>query len=81
MTEREPTTAEQITAAIESGEAIVCYAKCWPCQFGEHQNPPRWHTWADDDDIAHAKATGQPDPTTSRCGCHCAQDEPEEGTR
>ncbi len=63
---------EKITAAIESGDALVCYAKCWPCQFGECVDPPAWHSWADEEDIAHAVATGQPDPMASRCGCPCA---------
>lgn len=53
-------------------DVIVCLAKCWPCQFGEHEQPPRWHTWADQDDVVHARATGSPDPSTSRCGCSCA---------
>jgi len=49
---------------------IICYSQCWPCMFGQHS--PGWHTWADVDDIEHAAATGQPDPSTSRCGCYCA---------
>lgn len=49
---------------------IICYARCWPCTAGQHYDPPQWHTWADDQDIAHA--TGQADPRQSRCGCDCA---------
>lgn len=26
------------------------------------------------EDVDHARATGQPDPRNSRCGCHCALD-------
>lgn len=52
--------------------AIVCYTKCWPCMFGEHFDPPEWHTWADADDVKHAKETGQDDPREKRCGCPCA---------
>jgi hypothetical protein len=48
-------------------QAIVCYTHCYPCRFDEHHEPPQWHTWADDEDIQHAKATGLPDPTQSRC--------------
>jgi hypothetical protein len=48
---------------------VVCYTKCWSCQFGEHTKA--WHTWADEEDVAHAKATGQADPTQQRCGCYC----------
>jgi hypothetical protein len=54
------------------GGMIICYSKCWPCQFGQHFDPPQWHTWADGDDILHARNTGQPDPSKSRCGCFCA---------
>jgi hypothetical protein len=51
---------------------MLCFTKCYPCQFGEHFDPPKWHTWASDDDIEHAKATAQPDPRFSKCGCYCA---------
>jgi hypothetical protein len=27
-------------AAIKAGSAIVCYAKCWPCQFGQCTDQP-----------------------------------------
>lgn len=51
------------------GTIMVCYSKCEPCKFGEHSG--RRHTWADEEDIAHAKRTGQPDPSQSICGCYC----------
>lgn len=65
--------APQVAGAYVSGRyAVICYTKCWPCQFGQHHTPPQWHTWADDDDIRHAVTTCRPDPSTSRCGCPCA---------
>lgn len=54
-------------------DIIVCWAKCWACQFGQHFDPPEWHTWADEDDVSHALATDQPDPSGGRCGCPCSQ--------
>lgn len=51
------------------GSIMVCYSKCEPCKWGEHSG--RRHTWADEEDIAHARATGQADPSTSICGCYC----------
>lgn len=51
---------------------MVCYAKCWSCQSGDHFDPPQWHTWADQEDIDHAVASGLDDPSKSRCGCWCA---------
>lgn len=75
MTAREPMSDElraQVLGSLEQGRAIVCSTQCWPCQFGQHEDPPRWHTWADHEDIEHAAQTGQPDPSTSRCGCRCA---------
>lgn len=48
---------------------IVCYTKCWPCNFGSHD--AGWHTWADHEDVTHAAATGQADPSDQRCGCWC----------
>lgn len=50
---------------------VVHWTQCYPCQFGEHRDPPTWHTWADPDDIDHAARTGQPDPSLSPCGCPC----------
>lgn len=66
--------AEQLAEALAGPGLIVCYTRCWACQFDEHHQPPRPHTWADADDIAHAKNTGQPTP--GNCACHCAK-EPE----
>lgn len=73
-----PEAAAEIVAAIKSGDAIVCYAKCWPCQFGQHDTYPKPHTWMDAEDIEHAGLTA---PTTPEawaelakdkpCGCHC----------
>lgn len=62
----------EVQAAIATGTVVVCRTRCTPCQFGEHHTPHHWHTWAEREDIDHAAATGQPDPSTSRCGCHCA---------
>lgn len=59
-----------------SGVAGVHYAKCWSCQMGadsQHFDPPRWHSWADEDDVDHARETGQPDPRDKRCACWCAE--------
>ena len=69
----DPDTLRQVAEAIAAGSAVVCYARCWECQFGQHYEPPEWHTWADIEDVEHASATGQPDPSTFRCGCPCAK--------
>jgi hypothetical protein len=79
MSDQPKATPDQVaalTAAIKSGDAIVCYSKCWPCQFGQCSDGP--HTWMDDDDREHA---GIPAPTGHAeraafaaehpCGCHC----------
>lgn len=57
----------------------VCYAKCTPCQFGEHDPNP--HSWMESDDLEHA---GVPTPQTEQewaalaakdpCGCYCMRD-------
>lgn len=65
-------TPQQIADAINEGQAVVCYARCYSCMFDCHEDPPRWHTWAGSDDVEHAAKTGQPDPSESRCGCSCA---------
>lgn len=64
---------------------IVCFAKCWPCSFGEHADQA--HTWMGDDDIEFelAKPLGERGcatfPTSADewaalaterpCGCDC----------
>lgn len=75
-TEMTPERKQELAAAISSGNAIVCMTKCWWCMFDSHFDPPKWHTWADDEDIEHARDTGQPDPRASRCGCYCANVSP-----
>jgi hypothetical protein len=52
-------------------EAIVCYARCWSCMFGHCYSPPKPHPWAGAEDVEHAQATGQPEPT-GNCACSCA---------
>lgn len=58
---------------MSAPDALVCYSKCWSCNFGEHFDPPQWHTWADDEDVECARDAGQPDPTSQRCGCWCVE--------
>jgi hypothetical protein len=50
---------------------IVCYAKCWACNFGECNQCAK--TWADFEDIDYAKATGQDWEALAAqpCGCYC----------
>lgn len=53
---------------------IVCYSKCWPCMFGDHLDPPKPHTWMDDED-AEAKGLSWPltpeQAAENPCGCYC----------
>jgi hypothetical protein len=67
--------ADEIAAAIARGNATICFTRCEPCQWGQHYEEPTWHSWAGPEDIDHAKATGQKDPSGSRCGCNCAKAE------
>ena len=57
---------------LPQAAVVVCLKTCWNCKFGHHYMPPQWHTWADADDMEHARSTGQPDPSTRPCGCVCA---------
>ena len=69
----DPEDVETLREAIDRGDVIVCGVRCYRCMYGgEHHDPPKWHTWADAEDVEHAAATGQPDPRDSRCGCPCA---------
>jgi hypothetical protein len=71
-----PEVATRLADALKAGNPIICYARCWPCQFGSHDTSP--HTWMDDEDREHA---GHPAPITADerdafaakhpCGCHC----------
>lgn len=51
----------------------ICPTRSWACQFGECPNEP--HGWADDEDIEHARATGQDWETIAEqsCGCTCVK--------
>lgn len=67
---------EAVIAALKAGSAIVCYAKCTPCDFGAC--PGRPHTWMEKGDLKHE---GRPTPKSRQewaelakekpCGCHC----------
>ncbi|MGW6703570.1 hypothetical protein ACWGDE_01570 [Streptomyces sp. NPDC054956] len=63
---------EALHTALTGGAAIICYAKCEPCQWGQHYDEPTEHRWAGPEDVEHAAATGQPVPTGS-CACSCAR--------
>lgn len=57
---------------MPSPRIIVCYTKCWACNFDQHDS--KWHPWADFEDVEHAANTGQPDPSDQKCGCYCCAD-------
>lgn len=58
---------------------IVCYAKCWGCQFGDH--PGGKHTWMDSEDIEFAEDVQMPTSPeewdalaeSHPCGCWCVK--------
>ena len=60
-------------------DVIVCYSRCWSCMCGQCYDPPQVHPWWDEDDVQHAKATGQPAPE-GVCACPCARPQPAEAT-
>lgn len=62
-------TSEERAFASVGPAGIVHYAMCWDCQTAQH--PGGLHGWADANDVKHALATGQPDPSQQRCGCPC----------
>lgn len=66
-------TGDQLVVA-SIGASGVHYARCESCQVGYHYPAPTWHSWAGPEDIEHAKATGQADPSKGRCGCPCVTD-------
>lgn len=54
----------------------LTYSCCWGCQVGQCYEDVTPHTWMDEDDIEHAKATNQEVPddlvTDRPCACWCA---------
>ena len=76
-----------VIAAIKSGDFLACYAKCWPCQFGQCTDEP--HTWMDDEDIEATKDLERPTTAegwaalaaTRPCGCHCMKRHRDEVTQ
>lgn len=66
----------EVIEAIARGDAVVCFTRCWSCQFGECFEPPKAHTWMDKEDADHA---GHPWPlpediaAKNVCACSCAR--------
>lgn len=50
---------------------IVCWTRCYACQFDQCPVPHGPHTWGAQDDFDHAAATGQTPPGI--CACSCAR--------
>ena len=72
MSESPPTLPAEVLAALEKGDAIICYAKCHSCMF--QQCPGGWHTWADDpSDWERVVYLLGPDPRQQKCGCPCVE--------
>lgn len=70
-----PEEIEALAEALEGRRpAIICYAKCESCMWGYCYDEPAPHRWAGPEDIEHARATGQPEPT-GNCACSCARTE------
>ncbi len=70
-------TDEEIAAietAAKAGRVMVSPTRCWDCMAAIHPNRP--HGWAGVEDVEHAKATGQPNPSAQPCGCRCADGRP-----
>lgn len=70
-----PPPAPEVPTDMTGAAVIVCYSRCWACQFGDHYDPPTPHPWWDEDDVAHAAETGQ-EPPTGNCGCSCGRQQP-----
>lgn len=76
----EPPVADLSDADLAG--AVVCYAQCYACMFDSHYDPPKVHTWMDDDDAEHAGHTLPLAPeviAAKPCACPCAK--PKETTR
>jgi hypothetical protein len=58
--------------ADQARVGCILWTKCEPCQWDSHYDQPTEHTWMGDDDLDHARNTGQtiPDPLP-HCGCWC----------
>lgn len=66
--------AAALTAALTGqGAAIICYARCEPCQWGQHYDEPTPHRWAGAEDLEHAARIGRPEPT-GNCSCSCGRE-------
>lgn len=61
---------------------IICYSRCWQCQFAEKKrdHPRKAHTWMDDEDIEYRgdKVPSTPEEWTALgekqpCACWCAK--------
>lgn len=70
-----PEQAAEVGAAIRDGNYVVSHTRCYPCQFGEHDDQP--HTWMNAEDREHAGVsialTAAEMADEHPCGCHCNQ--------
>lgn len=56
---------------------LICYSRCWSCQFGQHEGGP--HTWMDEEDAECSKTVTVPRNAhewkvlaeTHPCACWC----------
>lgn len=73
----EPTPEQPINLDdVDWASAVVCFTRCYACQFGYCFDPPEAHTWMAKEDAEHA---GHPWPlppevaATNQCACPCAK--------
>lgn len=53
----------------------IQYARCEPCQFGHHFDPPEAHTWIGREDADHKGLTWpltDEQQASNPCACRCA---------
>jgi hypothetical protein len=67
MTEPDGPASEPPAVTLPT-DAIICLAECWACLCRQHYDEPVLHIWWDEDDVEHARNTGQ-EPPTGWCGC------------
>lgn len=52
----------------DARQAISCGASCYACRFGDCYDPPRPHTWIDDEPLPADAVTEHP------CACNCSKE-------
>lgn len=55
-----------------NGNGHLTLARCESCMWGSHFDPPKWHSWAEGDDLRDDDPEYNARVLKQKCACDCA---------